>query len=93
MESRSISKLRVEMLCEGRKFHLVLPRCRFDFLTYQSAFDCGRSVSHLVHRAMQCIFHNADYPNRSRKLIYKALRDMSHVGISFFGLIIETLLW
>lgn len=38
-------------------------------------------------------FHNADYPNRSRKLIYKALRDMSHVSISFFGLIIGTFLW
>lgn len=39
------------------------------------------------------LFHNADYPNRSRKPIYNALRDVSRVGISFFGLIIETFLW
>lgn len=38
-------------------------------------------------------FHNANYPDRSSKLMYNALRDISHVGISFFGLIIETFLW
>lgn len=38
-------------------------------------------------------FHYADYPNRSRKLICKALRDMSDLSISFFGLIIGTFLW
>lgn len=36
----------------GKKVPSGLPRFRFDFLTYQSASDCGRSVSHLVHRAM-----------------------------------------
>lgn len=83
----------VGKLCEGRKFHLVLPRCWFYFPTYQSASDCGRSVSHLVHPRCDAFFHNADYPDRSRKLIYNALRDVSHVSISFFSLIIGTFLW